>query len=215
MAGREARLLQAESPAQWRRLAVRGLDVDGNVARDASDHVHQQLSAAGAAGEHLDSCGGERRPRLGEIYIFNIFFLLRFYVPAGFICYIVACLRCLWATAELQESWLRGLSFQMGNFCFLPGTRYLLLIIGTRSTVRIRRIYMQLRAPGRGADASVQTLAKGCSCHLPGYYSRMARGGQTGRDMWEVRRLIVGSQGAPRCLLTSNAHACPTEVLPT
>ena len=122
MAGREARLLQAESPAQWRRLAVRGLDVDGNVARDASDHVHQQLSAAGAAGEHLDSCGGERRPRLGEIYIFNIFFLLRFYVPAGFICYIVACLRCLWATAELQDSWLRGLSFQMGNFCFLPGT---------------------------------------------------------------------------------------------
>ena len=45
-----------------------------------------------------------------------------FYVPAGFICNIVACLRCLWATAELQGSWLRGLSFQMGNFCFLPGS---------------------------------------------------------------------------------------------
>ena len=45
-----------------------------------------------------------------------------FYVPAGFICYILACLRCLWATVELQDSWLRGLSFQMGNFCFLPGT---------------------------------------------------------------------------------------------
>ena len=45
-----------------------------------------------------------------------------FYVPAGFICYIVACLRCLWATAELQDSWLRGPSFQMGNFCFLPST---------------------------------------------------------------------------------------------
>ena len=45
-----------------------------------------------------------------------------FYVPAGFIRYIVACLRCLWATAELQDSWIRGLSFQMGNFCFLPGT---------------------------------------------------------------------------------------------
>ena len=45
-----------------------------------------------------------------------------FYVPAGFICYIVACFRCLWATAELQDSCLRGLSFQMGNFCFLPGT---------------------------------------------------------------------------------------------
>ena len=45
-----------------------------------------------------------------------------FYVPAGFMFYIVACLRCLWATAELQDSWLRGPSFQMGNFCFLPGT---------------------------------------------------------------------------------------------
>ena len=48
-----------------------------------------------------------------------------FYVPNGFICYIVACLRCLWATAELQDSRLRGLSFQMGNFCFLPGTHHL------------------------------------------------------------------------------------------
>ena len=46
-----------------------------------------------------------------------------FYVPAGFICYILACLRCLWATAELQDSWLRGPSFQMGNFCFLPVLR--------------------------------------------------------------------------------------------
>ena len=47
-----------------------------------------------------------------------------FYVPAGFICYIVAFPRCLWATAELQDSWLRGLSFQMGIFVVsqvLPG----------------------------------------------------------------------------------------------
>ena len=43
-----------------------------------------------------------------------------FDLPAGFICYILTCLinRCLWATAELQDSW-RGPSFQMGmpNFC--------------------------------------------------------------------------------------------------
>ena len=45
-----------------------------------------------------------------------------FDLPAGFICYILTCLRCLWATAELQDSRLRGPSFQMGNFQFLPGT---------------------------------------------------------------------------------------------
>ena len=39
-----------------------------------------------------------------------------------FICYILTCLRFLWATAELQDSRLRGPSFQMGNFLFLPGT---------------------------------------------------------------------------------------------
>ena len=49
-----------------------------------------------------------------------------FYIPAPFICYIVECLKFLWATAELQDSWFRGLSFQMGNFCFLPGTACML-----------------------------------------------------------------------------------------
>ena len=39
-----------------------------------------------------------------------------FDLPAVFICYIVARLRCLWATAELQDNRLRGLSFQMGKF---------------------------------------------------------------------------------------------------
>ena len=44
-----------------------------------------------------------------------------FDLPAGFICYILTCLinRCLWATAELQDTRLRGPSFQMGNFQFL------------------------------------------------------------------------------------------------
>ena len=45
-----------------------------------------------------------------------------FDLPAGFICYILTCLRCLWATAELQDSRLRGPSFQFGNNKFLPGT---------------------------------------------------------------------------------------------
>ena len=46
-----------------------------------------------------------------------------FYVLAGFICYILTCLRCLWARAELQSRQLPCPSFQMENAKFLPGTR--------------------------------------------------------------------------------------------
>ena len=53
-----------------------------------------------------------------------------FYVPTVFIRHIVAFPRCLWATAELQDSWLRGLSFQMGNFYFLLGTWYFFVFGG-------------------------------------------------------------------------------------
>ena len=45
-----------------------------------------------------------------------------FDLPAVLICNFSLCLRCLWATAELQDSRLRGTSFQMGDFKFLPGT---------------------------------------------------------------------------------------------
>ena len=68
-----------------------------------------------------------------------------------FICYILACLRCLWATAELQNSWLRGPSFQMGNFCFLPGTRRWLKNAGffIHSARRQTRIYRWPSGTGR------------------------------------------------------------------
>ena len=45
-----------------------------------------------------------------------------FYVLVAIICYILTCLKCLWARAELQNSQLPCLSFQMENAKFLPGT---------------------------------------------------------------------------------------------
>ena len=58
-----------------------------------------------------------------------------FDLPNVSICYILTWLRCLWATAELQNSWLCGPSFQLGNPKFLPGTAgtIILLIVATDS----------------------------------------------------------------------------------
>ena len=60
-----------------------------------------------------------------------------FDVLAGFICYILTCLRCLWARAELQDSQLRGPSFQMGNFQFLPGSKKLLIVHSATSCFKL------------------------------------------------------------------------------
>ena len=82
-----------------------------------------------------------------------------FYVPAGFICYIVACLRCLWATAEIQDSWLRGTSFQMGNFCFLPGTHHLNSFFGYGI------MWSRFTAACRSLVAIARTWAHRCNHH--------------------------------------------------
>ena len=67
-----------------------------------------------------------------------------FDLPAGFICYIPTCLRCLWATAELQDFRFRGPSFQMGNFQFLPGTGAIVRQHGDRRAVRVSRYIVNL-----------------------------------------------------------------------
>ena len=63
-----------------------------------------------------------------------------FDLPNVSICYILTWLRCLWATAELQNSWLCGPSFQLGNPKFLPGTS----TAGTNYYNTINSSYRQL-----------------------------------------------------------------------